>query len=106
MKFKFIHKIAVIHKKFSYSFNLLRGPDITRSSGAFYKTVTMQRRLHLNINSRILFAVLMSSIKLRQDLWSLKLLITFQNQMHQWNQSHIKAALQQWAIDNLSVLSP
>jgi len=31
MKFKFIHKIFVIQKRFLVSFNLLRGPDITRS---------------------------------------------------------------------------
>jgi len=31
MKCKFINKIAVIHEKFIILFNLLRGPDITRS---------------------------------------------------------------------------
>src|SRR6218665_2476255 len=31
MKFKFIHKIAVIHKKFRALSNLLRGPDKTPS---------------------------------------------------------------------------
>jgi len=31
MKFKFIHKISVIQEKFLIFFNLLRGPDITRS---------------------------------------------------------------------------
>src|SRR6218665_2665063 len=31
IKFKFIHKISVIHKKFPVFFNLLRGPDKTRS---------------------------------------------------------------------------
>jgi len=31
MKFKFSHKIAVIHKKFLVLFNLLWGPDITHS---------------------------------------------------------------------------
>ena len=34
MKFKFIHKISVIHvikEKFLVFYNLLRGPDITRS---------------------------------------------------------------------------
>src|SRR6218665_849020 len=31
MKFKFIHKIAIIQEKFRILFNLLRGPDMTRS---------------------------------------------------------------------------
>jgi len=31
MKFKFIHKIFVIQEKFLVFFNLLRGPDMTRS---------------------------------------------------------------------------
>ena len=29
VKFKFIHKISIIHEKFLVFFNLLRGPDIT-----------------------------------------------------------------------------
>jgi len=33
MKFKFIHKISVIHETFLAFVNLLRGPDITRSGG-------------------------------------------------------------------------
>jgi len=31
MKFKYVHKIVVIHKKLLLLFNLLRGPDITHS---------------------------------------------------------------------------
>jgi len=31
MKFKFIHKISTIQEKFLVFYNLLRGPDITRS---------------------------------------------------------------------------
>jgi len=31
MKFKFFHKISVIQKRFLLLFNLLRGPNITRS---------------------------------------------------------------------------
>src|SRR6218665_1822748 len=33
MKFKFLHKIAVIQKKFLLLFNLMRGPDITHCGG-------------------------------------------------------------------------